>query len=162
MLALGIPGEELTAMMLAAFLVHNVIPRPQLFIDRSEFVSGLYWTLLMMNVVIILFLLVATNWIAKAALINKRFLGTIILTLSLIGTYASSYNFSDIGIAMIFAVLGFILRSHKWPLTPILLGMVMGPISAIMVGAMVLLIGFTIRGALKGRKKREDWQINDS
>lgn len=140
----------------------------------------------MMNVVIILFLLVATNWIAKAALINKRFLGTIILTLSLIGTYASSYNFSDIGIAMIFAVLGFILRSHKWPLTPILLGMVMGPIlegrirqalggangdpmifisrpiSAIMVGAMVLLIGFTIRGALKGRKKREDWQINDS
>lgn len=36
------------------------------------------------------------------------------------------------------------------------------PISAIMVGAMVLLIGFTIRGALKGRKKREDWQINDS
>ena len=186
MLALGIPGEELTAMMLAVFLVHNVIPGPQLFIDRPEFVSGLYWTLLMMNVVIILFLLVATNWIAKAALINKRFLGTIILTLSLIGTYASSYNFSDIDIAMIFAVLGFILRSHKWPLTPILLGMVMGPIlegrirqalggangdpmifisrpiSAIMVGAMVLLIGFTIRGALKGRKKREDWQINDS
>ena len=186
MLALGIPGEELTAMMLAVFLVHNVIPGPQLFIDRPEFVSGLYWTLLMMNVVIILFLLVATNWIAKAALINKRFLGTIILTLSLIGTYASSYNFSDVGIAMVFAVLGFILRSHKWPLTPILLGMVMAPIlegrirqalggangdpmifisrpiSAVMVGAMVLLVGFTIRGALKGRKKREDWQINDS
>lgn len=36
------------------------------------------------------------------------------------------------------------------------------PISAVMVGAMILLIGFTIRGALKGRKKREDGQINDT
>jgi putative tricarboxylic transport membrane protein len=186
MLALGIPGEELTAMMLAVFLVHNVIPGPQLFIDRPEFVAGLYWTLLMMNVVIILFLLVATNTIARAALINKRFLGVTILTLSLIGTYASGYNFSDVGIAMFFAVLGYILRSHRWPLTPILLGVVMGPIlenrfrqavggangdltifvsrpiSAIMVAAMALLIFFTIRGALKARKPRPDWQINDT
>jgi hypothetical protein len=93
MLALGIPGEELTAMMLAVFLVHNVIPGPDLFANRPEFVAGLYWTLLLMNVVIILFLLVATNAIAKAALINKRFLGVAILTLSLIGTYASGYRF---------------------------------------------------------------------
>jgi putative tricarboxylic transport membrane protein len=186
MLALGIPGEELTAMMLAVFLVHNVIPGPDLFLNRPEFVAGLYWTLLAMNMVIILFLLVATNTIARAALVNKRFLGVTILTLSLIGTYASGYNFSDVGIAMFFAVLGYILRSHRWPLTPILLGVVMGPIlenrfrqavggangdlgifvsrpiSAIMVIAMLLLIVFSIRGALKARKPRADWQINDT
>ncbi|MEZ5796979.1 MAG: tripartite tricarboxylate transporter permease [Paracoccaceae bacterium] len=86
MLALGIPGEELTAMMLAVFYVHNVIPGAQLFEQRPEFVSGLYWTLLAMNVVIVGFLLIATNAIARAALINKRFLGVAILTLSLIGT----------------------------------------------------------------------------
>ncbi len=177
MLALGIPGEELTAMMLAVFLVHNVIPGPQLFIDRPEFVAGLYWTLLMMNIVIILFLLLATNWIAKAALMNKRFLGVVILTLSLIGTYATNYSFSNVGIAMVFAVLGYVLRSHRWPLTPILLGVVMGPIvegrmrqalggangdmsifvtrpiSAVMVAAIVLLVAFTLRGWLKARKE---------
>ncbi|MGQ0563829.1 MAG: tripartite tricarboxylate transporter permease [Gemmobacter sp.] len=177
MLALGIPGEELTAMMLAVFLVHNVIPGPDLFLNRPEFVAGLYWTLLMMNVVIILFLLVATNTIAKAALINKRFLGIMILTLSLIGTYASTYNFADVGIAMVFAVLGYILRSHRWPITPILLGLVMGPIlegrmrqalggangdltifisrpiSAIMVAAMVLLIVFSVRSSLRARRE---------
>jgi putative tricarboxylic transport membrane protein len=176
MLALGIPGEELTAMMLAVFLVHNVIPGPDLFINRPEFVAGLYWTLLVMNIVIILFLLIATNWIAKAALVNKRFLGIVILTLSLIGTYATNYSFSNVGIAMVFAVLGYILRRHRWPLTPILLGVVMGPIlegrlrqalggangdltifvtrpiSAIMVAAMVILIGFTLRGWLTARK----------
>ena len=177
MLALGIPGEELTAMMLAVFLVHNVVPGPDLFLNRPEFVAGLYWTMLVMNFIIILFLLVATNTIAKAALINKRFLGIMILTLSLIGTYASNYNLADVGIAMVFAVLGFVLRSHRWPITPILLGLVMGPIlegrarqalggangdltifvtrpiSAIMVAAMVLLIVFSVRSSLSRRKE---------
>jgi putative tricarboxylic transport membrane protein len=186
MLALGIPGEELTAMMLAVFLVHNVIPGPDLFINRPEFVSGLYWTLLVMNFVIILFLLFATNAIARAAQMNKRFLGVAILTLSLIGTYASGYRFSDVGLAMVFGLLGYVLRSHRWPLTPILLGLVMGPIlegrmrqalggangdltifvtrpiSAIMVGAIAVLLFFTFRGWIKGRKPREDWQINDT
>ena len=186
MLALGIPGEELTAMMLAVFLVHNVIPGPDLFLNRPEFVAGLYWTLLLMNFVVILFLLVATNTIARAALVNKRFLGVAIMTLSLIGTYASNYRFSDVGIAIVFAMLGYVLRSHRWPLTPILLGLVMGPIlegrlrqalggangdltifitrpiSAVMVVAMALMVVMTFRGWLKSRKPREDWQVNDT
>lgn len=185
MLALGIPGEELTAMMLAVFLVHNVVPGPDLFVNRPEFVAGLYWTLLLMNIVIILFLLFATNWIARAALINKKFLGILILCLAMIGSYASSYNFADVGIAMVFGLLGYILRSHRWPLTPILLGMVMGPIvegrmrqalggangdmtifvtrpiSAVMVAAMVLLIALSFRGWLRQRRPKEEWQIND-
>ncbi|THD83740.1 hypothetical protein E7811_10790 [Aliigemmobacter aestuarii] len=186
MLALGIPGEELTAMMLAVFLVHNVIPGPDLFLNRPEFVAGLYWTLLLMNVVIIVFLLFATRWIARAATVDRRFLGVLILTLSLIGTYASNYNFSDCAIAMVFGLLGYILRSHRWPLTPIMLGLVMGPIvegrmrqalggangdfsifvtrpiSAILVAALAILILFTLRAELKNRRRaREDWQIND-
>jgi putative tricarboxylic transport membrane protein len=128
MLALGIPGEELTAMMLAVFLVHNVIPGPQLFVDRPDFVAGLYTTLLLMNFVIIAFLMVGTKWIARVATVNKRFVGTIILTLALIGTYVANYRLSDPLIALFFGFLGYVLRRHKWPLTPILLGLVMGPI----------------------------------
>lgn len=186
MLALGIPGEELTAMMLAVFLVHNVIPGPDLFLNRPEFVAGLYWTMLLMNFVIIVFLLLATKPIARAAQVNKRFLGVAILTLSVIGTYASNYNLADVGLAMVFGWLGFVLRRHRWPLTPILLGVVMGPIlegrfrqavgasggdlsifitrpiSAIMFAALVLLVVLTLRGAWRGRKPKEDWQINDT
>jgi putative tricarboxylic transport membrane protein len=110
------------------FLVHNVVPGPQLFTDRPDFVAGLYTTLLLMNVVIILFLMVATKWIARIATVSKRFVGTIILTLSLVGTYVASYRLSDPFIALFFGFLGYILRRHKWPVTPILLGLVMGPI----------------------------------
>lgn len=177
MLALGIPGEELTAMMLAVFLVHNVIPGPDLFLNRPEFVAGLYGTLMIMNFVIILFLMAATNFIARASTVDRRFLGITILTLSLIGTYASNYNFSDVGIAMVFGYLGFVLRTHNWPLTPILLGLVMGPIvegrmrqalggsngdftifltrpiSAVITAALALLIVMTLRKEFSKRTK---------
>jgi putative tricarboxylic transport membrane protein len=179
MLALGIPGEELTAMMLAVFLVHNVVPGPQLFIDRPEFVAGLYTTLLLMNFVIILFLMVGTKWIAKIATVNKRFVGAIILTLALVGTYVASYRITDPLIALCFGFLGYILRRHKWPLTPILLGLVMGPIvegrfrqalgtangdfgvfierpiSATMVAAIIILIGLAAWTSYRSKPKLE-------
>jgi putative tricarboxylic transport membrane protein len=179
MLALGIPGEELTAMVLALFLVHNVVPGPQLFIERPDFVAGLYTTLLLMNVVIILFLMVGTGWIARIATVNKRFVGTIILTLALVGTYVASYRLTDPLIALFFGFLGYVLRRHKWPVTPILLGLVMGPIvegrfrqalgtangdlsvfierpiSLAMVICIFGLIGFAIWGHFKNQKQQE-------
>ena len=179
MLALGIPGEELTAMMLAVFLVHNVVPGPQLFIERPEFVAGLYTTLLLMNFVIILFLMVGTKWIAKIATVNKRFVGSLILTLALVGTYVASYRITDPLIALCFGFLGYILRRHKWPLTPILLGLVMGPIvegrfrqalgtangdfgvfiarpiSATMVAAIIILISLAVWTSLRTKPNPE-------
>jgi putative tricarboxylic transport membrane protein len=179
MLALGIPGEELTAMMLAVFLVHNVVPGPQLFTERPEFVAGLYTTLLLMNFVIILFLMVGTKWIAKIATVNKRFVGSLILTLALVGTYVASYRITDPLIALCFGFLGYVLRRHKWPLTPILLGLVMGPIvegrfrqalgtangnfgvfierpiSATMVAAIFILIGLALWTSLRPKPKLE-------
>lgn len=173
LLALGIPGEELTAMMLAVFLVHNVVPGAQLFAERPEFVSGLYWTLLLMNFVIVAFLMVGTRAIASITKVDRRFVGVLILTLSLIGTYAANYRLTDPLIALAFGLLGYVLRGHRWPVTPILLGLVMGPIvegrlrqalgtsggdfmvfvsrpiSAIMVAALVILVGLTVWSSLR-------------
>ena len=59
-LALGIPGEALTAMMLSVFYVHNVIPGPQLFQNNIDLVYGLYFALIALNVIVMIFLLFAT------------------------------------------------------------------------------------------------------
>jgi TctA family transporter len=57
LLALGHPGEALTAMMLSVFYVHNVVPGPQLFQNDMDFVVALYLALLMLNVLVLIFLL---------------------------------------------------------------------------------------------------------
>ena len=61
LLALGIPGEALTAMMLSVFYVHNVVPGPALFRDDRDFVYALYLALLTLNVIVILFMLMSSN-----------------------------------------------------------------------------------------------------
>ena len=49
LLALGIPGEALTAMMLSVFYVHSIIPGPNLFINHADFVYGLYMSLFLVT-----------------------------------------------------------------------------------------------------------------
>ena len=57
LLALGIPGEALTAMMLSVFYVHNVVPGPQLFQNQMDFITALYLALILLNVIVLAFLL---------------------------------------------------------------------------------------------------------
>jgi len=75
LLALGIPGEALTAMMLSVFYVHNVIPGPQLFANQLDFVMALYTALILLNVIVLGFLLVSTNLLLRIIQIPTRFLG---------------------------------------------------------------------------------------
>ena len=128
LLALGIPGEALTAMMLSVFMVHNVIPGPELFATRPDFISGLYLSLLAMNVVILIFLLFATRLIVALSRIDTRFIGVAILALTLVGTYTASYNITHPLMALAFGLIGFILKRHNIPTVPIVLGVVLGPI----------------------------------
>ena len=128
LLALGIPGEALTAMMLSVFYVHNVVPGPGLFQNQMDFVVALYIALLALNVLVVLFLLGSTRLLLKVIEIPTRFLGLTILTLSFVGVYSLRNNPVDCAIAGVFGLFGFILRRLGLPIVPIILGMVLGGI----------------------------------
>lgn len=135
LLALGIPGEALTAMMLSVFYVHNVVPGPQLFQNQMDFVVALYIALLILNVMVLVFLLFATNQLIKVVKIPNRFLGVAILTLSFVGVYSLRNSATDCVIAALFGVLGFVLKRLSLPIVPIILGMVLGGIMEVKLRA---------------------------
>jgi len=135
LLALGIPGEALTAMMLSVFYVHNVVPGPGLFQNQMDFVVALYLALMILNVLVFLFLLGATNQLIKVVLIPNRFLGVCILTLSFVGVYSLRNSVSDCMIAAVFGMFGFILKRLSMPVVPIILGMVLGGIMEVKLRA---------------------------
>ncbi|WP_377193896.1 tripartite tricarboxylate transporter permease [Ruegeria meonggei] len=128
LLALGIPGEALTAMMLSVFYVHNVIPGPQLFADQMDFVMALYMSLILLNVIVLVFLLFSTNLLLKIIQIPTRFLGIMILILSFVGVFSLRNSVTDCAIAAGFGVFGLILKRLNLPIVPIILGMVLGGI----------------------------------
>lgn len=131
LLALGIPGEALTAMMLSVFYVHNVIPGPALFRDQPEFVVALYLCLLILNVLALGFMVLATRPLLKVIAIPNRFLGMAIMTLSFVGVYSLRNSATDCAVASVFALLGLVLKRLHLPIVPIILGMVLGGIAEI-------------------------------
>ncbi len=177
LLALGIPGEALTAMMLSVFYVHNVIPGPQLFQNNLDFIYALYLAMLILNVIVIVFLIFSTNLLTKVIQIPTRFLGMIILTLSFVGVYSLRNSITDCAVASGFGIFGLILKRLNLPIVPIILGMVLGgimevklrtslirvktpldfvdrPIAAILACMIVLVIALHIRTLVKEHKQR--------
>jgi len=187
LLALGIPGEALTAMMLSVFYVHNVIPGPQLFQNNIEFVYALYLAMLILNVIVLIFLLFSTNLLTKIIQIPTRFLGILILILGFVGVYSLRNSIVDCAIAAAFGVFGLILKRQNLPIVPIVLGMVLGgimetklrsamarvktpvdfidrPIAAILFGLILLVIALHVRTLINEHKKRQhepDHEMHD-
>jgi len=128
LLALGIPGEALTAMMLSVLYVHNVVPGPQLFQGQMDFVLALYIALLLLNLLVLVFLLVSTDFLLRLLAIPKRFLGMTILALSFVGVYSLRNSVTDCAIGAGFGLLGYVLKRVDVPIVPIILGMVLGGI----------------------------------
>lgn len=129
LLALGVPGEALTAMMLTVFRSRTDLTLgPDIFVNNADFLYSLFIALLIVNVIVMATLLVTTRHIARMIYIPNRFLGAFILILSFIGVFSINNNPLDCVFAAVAGVFGFILRRLNWPLVPIVLGMVLGDI----------------------------------
>ncbi|MBY5935292.1 tripartite tricarboxylate transporter permease [Tateyamaria omphalii] len=128
LLALGVPGEALTAMMMVVFFDAGIKPGPDIFENNPDFLFSLFIALLIINVLVILTLLFSTKWIAKIIYVPNRLLGAFILILAFVGVFSIRNSFADCMFAAGFGYLGFILRRLDWPLVPIVLGLVLGSI----------------------------------
>lgn len=188
LLALGIPGEALTAMMLSVFYVHNVIPGPQLFQNNIDLVYALYFALIALNVIVMVFLLFSTNLLTKIIRVPTRFLGVMILLLSFVGVYSLRNSLTDCMIASVFGILGLVLKRLNLPIVPIILGMVLGgimevklrsamprlktpldmidrPIAAILFAIIILVLALHVRTLVKewrNAKSADDTDLHDT
>lgn len=126
-LALGIPGDAITALMLGVFLIHNIFPGPQLITDQPELVSGIYVSMFVLNIMIFAFLYFFTRHIARLAEIHPVVLGCSILMLSFIGAYSVSNSMTDVWIAFGAGIFGYFARRLGFPIIGLMLGIILGP-----------------------------------
>jgi putative tricarboxylic transport membrane protein len=179
LLALGVPGEALTAMMMVVFFDAGIKPGPDIFENNPDFLFSLFTALLIINALVLAALLFLTKYIVKMIYIPNRFLGAFIMILSFVGVYSIRNNLADCVFAIIFGYIGFILRRLDWPLVPIVLGLVLGsiilerltagagqiktavdlinrPVSGTLFVMILMVIGFIIWTSIKNR--RESYQ----
>ncbi|AKJ68846.1 hypothetical protein PATSB16_29900 [Pandoraea thiooxydans] len=130
MLTLGIPGSAATAVILAAFLLHGVQPGPMLLTDPTSH-QVVYTIFASMFVSIIGMCIIGFFWIrlvVKVLTIPQSVLNAVVVLFCLIGAYASRNSMSDVWMIVAFGVLGYLFEKFRFPISPLVLGAILGPI----------------------------------
>ena len=126
MLSLGIPGSATTAVMLAAIILHGLRPGPFLFIREPGFVGAIMLTAIIANILIIAVSPIFIRFFTRVFRLPIGVLGTVILMLCVVGGFAMRNNIADVWMVFLFGIVGYVLERHKFPLAPVIIGLVLG------------------------------------
>lgn len=129
LLALGIPTSATAAVMLGSFEQFNLQPGPLLFTEQSALVWTLIGALFIGNALLLLINLPLIGWWVKLLKIPPPYLYAGVLTFAMLGAYAVSGNTFGMFVAIAVGVLGLLFRRYGYPVTPLILGVVIGPMA---------------------------------
>jgi len=129
MMALGLPGDAVTAILIGAFIIYGVQPGPIMFRDHANFVYMVITLMLLANVVFLAVGFFFSKILTKFLSLPQSFIWATIIILSLVGSYAINNSAFDLMIVFLSGVLGFIFRLLDVPLGPIVLALILGPMA---------------------------------
>ena len=127
LLTLGIPGSPTLAVLMGAFIIHGLTPGPFLFKERPDVVWGLIASLYLGNVILLVLNLPLVGLWAKLLEVRYQYLYPGILLFCILGAYSLNQSVFDVGVMVVFGVLGYIFRKLDWPLAPTVLALILGP-----------------------------------
>ena len=127
LLTLGIPGSGTTAILLGALLALNVAPGPRLMLDQPEIFWAVIISMYIGNVVLLILNLPLIPYIAKVLAVPRNFLIPFILLFTLLGAYLGQNNATELMILVGLGLFATFLRLGGFPLAPLLIGFILGP-----------------------------------
>lgn len=127
-LTLGIPGSATAAIMLAALYLHGVQPGPRVMVSNTGEAYAVLLSMLVASVLILpLGILLATPMVYIIR-VRVAFLVPAVILLCVVGSFAVRNSMFDAGLALVFGLLGLLMRQFGYPAVPLILGLVLGPI----------------------------------
>ncbi|MDF9758969.1 tripartite tricarboxylate transporter permease [Peribacillus simplex] len=127
LLTLGIPGSGTTAILMGALMMYNVQPGPLLFEDHPQVAWGLIASMFIGNLMLLILNLPLVKVFAKIIETPKKYLIPIIIAISIFGVYAVQVSTYDLLLLLGCGVLGYFLSKNDYPIAPLVLGLVLGP-----------------------------------
>lgn len=125
---LGIPGDAVTAVIFGGLLIQGLTPGPDLFAENLDIVHGLFGTLILANIFMLIVGMFFIRYLVKVAVVPKEILLPIIVIFCLIGSFSINNSVFDIWVALVFGLIGYVLTKYNYSLPPLILGMILGPI----------------------------------
>jgi len=125
-LTLQIPGSAPAAVLMAAMLIHGIKPGPMIMIESPQFVYDVVAMMMLATIGIFIYGLILTKLLVQVLKVPTTIIVPMIFVLCVVGTYALSSRLFDVWTMLLFGVLGYVLRQYKFPVAPLVLGIVLG------------------------------------
>ena len=130
-LSLGIPGDSATAVLIGALMINGITPGFALFSQNMPLVYSIFLTLLISNIFMGVFQLAGVRFYPRILLISQRVLMPVVLILSFLGPYALagssvSKGVYFLGTALVMGLAGYVMKKNKYPIAPVVLGLILG------------------------------------
>jgi len=129
LVAMGIPGSVIDAILLGALVLHGLQPGALLFQNDPDIVYTIIMTMLLANIAMFAIMVGTARWIAKLAVIPRHLLLPIVMAFCVVGSFALNNRLFDVWVMLGFGLVGFVLERTKIPLAPFVIGFVLAPIA---------------------------------
>jgi len=126
-LALGIPGDVVTAILLSAMVVHGITPGVRLMTEHLDVVNAIFVVLIIVNIVMLVVAFPIVRAFGRILSVPEPIIMVGVIVFSLIGAITVRGNALDGVVAVLFGIIGYALRIGGFPLAPFVIGLVLGP-----------------------------------
>ena len=131
LLTMGIPGSGATAIILGAFLLHGVQPGPQIFSvpEQAQMVYAVFASMFLGVLGMCLLGYFAIKLLVRVLAFPEAVVSAFVVLFCFMGAFAARNNLSDLYVITAFGVLGFLFERFRFPIAPLVLGAILGPLA---------------------------------
>ncbi|MBI2509142.1 MAG: tripartite tricarboxylate transporter permease [Betaproteobacteria bacterium] len=129
LVTMGIPGSGATAIILGAFLLHGLQPGPQVFQTSSHIIYAMFASVFVGIIVMCVIGYFATKYMVKVLEFPEVIVSAYVVMMCILGAFAARNNLTDVWLMVIFGVVGYLFERFRFPITPLVLGVILGPLA---------------------------------
>ena len=125
-MAFGIPGDAVTAVMLGALTIHGIQSGPLFILQNAQLAYGIFAAYLIAHPIMVALMWAGSRWMLRVTTVPKAVLFPVVLVLCTIGAYALNNTMANVYILLVFGVAGYAMVKFGFPLAPFILGVILG------------------------------------
>src|SRR5918996_1289731 len=125
-LAFGVPGSATMAILLGAFLIHGLVPGPDMLHKNLDITYAMVWSVALANILGAGLCYAFSPQFARLATLRYTLILPAVLSVVYIGAFEASRSWGDLIALLMFGVFGWLMKQFKWPRPPLVLGLVLG------------------------------------
>jgi putative tricarboxylic transport membrane protein len=126
-LVFGIPGDSITAIVIGVLYLKGLNPGPTIFINNPESIYAVFILFFLSNIVMLPFGWLAIKSAKQILRVPRNILMPIILMFCVVGSFAMNNSLYGVTIMLVFGIIGFLFEENGYPVAPVILGMILGP-----------------------------------